>query len=150
MLKQLTRLPRAFVTALRVALRGDNPHRKYPRLQNWIEDGQRHVKALQEAAAAAGWDERRQRDLILHLDSRDISMYVILGGVEHHFKREYPHLLLDEIEHNLTAITALNINDLYRVQQLQEAEALQNSPLQEPLNALRTHLEALPAGKSGG
>jgi len=144
------RVIRAFVKALWLTLQGKTyiptpPPPRYPLLEAWRVEGVRRVQAAFQAAEACGLDEAARRALVLTLDSRPISMETILRASEHNLVREYPLLMAARVEHNLTALYALNLNDRYRVAQL--AAALSHEAARAAVQRLSEHLDAIPSSK---
>lgn len=149
-MSQLVRYGRAFFKALELTLRGEQitqPQSKYPHLDTWIAEGQRRVEAVLKAADANNLDETKRKTIILNLDRRDISMQTILGAIEHNMLREYPMLLQTDIEHNLTALHALNMNDQYRIAQLVELESLPPA-VQSAVQLLLEHIQHVPSSET--
>lgn len=139
----IRRYLRAFFMALKLTLKGKRIAPKYPELDVWAREAARRVDAVYRAADANGLGEPARKALILHLDSRDISMETILASVRHHATEEYVKLLLDSTPHSFIAIYASNLNDRYRVAQL--CDAVQPLPVKAAIASLSDHLEAIPS-----
>jgi hypothetical protein len=126
-MQRLTRVIRAFFKALMMTLRGEAiqpPEERYPNLSEWVERGQK-----------------------LRINRRDISAETILAAVQHNMHTEYPRLLDARIEHNLTTLYAMNMNDQYRVTQLAQADDLPD-PVKEKIAHLRDHLNNIPSSQN--
>ncbi len=117
---------------------------KYPRLTAWVAVGVQRVDTVLRIADKHSWEQAKRERLLLHLDKRDISMQTILTAVRHNLTREYPMLLESNLEHAITTLKALNLNDLYRVAALRDAPDLAQTPIRDALAALHAHLDALP------
>lgn len=117
-------------------------HPRYPHLADWARRLAACVDAVYAAADAHQMDRAARQRMILHLDSRNLSLEVLLATIRHHATAEYPYLLDHEIDHNLTALYALNLNDRYWALRL--TEALADSPLADSLKRLRDHLDHIP------
>ncbi len=139
----IARYVRAFFLALKMTLRGQRLAPKYPELDVWSREAARQVQVVFAAADAAGMDEAARKGLVLHLDRRDISMEMILATVRHHVTMEYRRLLLDSTPHTFVAIYAGNLNDRYRVAQLEAA--VENPAVKAALADLSRHLERMPS-----
>lgn len=137
---------RALIGALRLTLQGQTLTARpgvYPPLAAWAAAGVQLVDAVFMAADAAGLDTAVRQQIRLRLDGRPISMQVILAAVRHNLAQEYPLLLREKLEHQLTAIYAFNLNDQYRVGAL--IELLNTYPaVVTALNALHNHLNTIP------
>jgi len=143
---KLTRYIRAFWQALLLTLQGKHiqaPQTRYPNLSGWVEKGIELTNQAFQAAERNGLNQPARQQIILHLDSRDISMQTILAAVRHNLKMEYPVLMKAQIEHNLTTLYAMNLNDQYRVAQLTKAAELP-APVREAVQQLSTHLNNIP------
>lgn len=138
---------RAFFKALKLTLRGKSIELdpiRYPKLQDWVKRGVDLTDIIYRVSAQNSMDEKARKNLILHLDGRDWSMELILSSVRYHMGMEYPSLLEAVIEHNVTTLYALNLDDRYRVSQLAETEVLQ-ADVQEAIQALANHLQTIPS-----
>jgi hypothetical protein len=137
---------RAFFKALSLTLQGktiEAPALRYPKLQAWIAIGLDLTKTVFRVSEQLGLNEEARKNLILHLDSRDWSMELILSSLYYHLTMEYPSLLTTNVEHNITTLYALNLDDLYRVSQLAESQTLQ-AELRQAVQALTEHLQQIP------
>jgi hypothetical protein len=119
-------------------------HPRYPQLARWMQRTARLVDAVYAAADARGFDQAARQALKLHVDKRDVSMAVLLATIRHRATQEYPYLINNAVDHNLTALYASNLNERYWALQLSQAAALANTPVQAALEALRTHLDNIP------
>lgn len=147
---QLVRYGRAFLKALELTLRGEAiepPPTPYPHIQSWVDDGLQLVEAAFRVCEQHGLDEAQRQQITLHLDRRDISMQTILAAVQHNMLREYPLLLRTPIEHNLTALHALNLNDQYRVGQLAALESLPPA-VRSAVQSLAAHIQHVPTSET--
>lgn len=141
---------RAFFKAIKLTAQGQQiqpPDLRYPALHEWVQTGVKHSRTIITIADQHGFTGEQRKNIILHLDSRDISMETIVAAVHHNMTLEYPMLMEARIEHNLTTLYALNLNDQYRVQQLAQVEALPD-PVQQAVAALAQHLQAIPPSNS--
>lgn len=137
---------RAFFKALSLTLQGkhlDAPADRYPRLHQWVSEGRTLALNAFKIAEQQGLDRPAREAITLHLDRRDISLETILGAVRHNMIMEYPRLLDARIEHNLTTLYAINMNDQFRVLRLSEVEALPPE-LRQAVRALSDHLHNIP------
>jgi hypothetical protein len=143
----IMRVVRAFYKALLLTIQGkqiETSATRYPNLTRWIESGLQLVDAAFTAADRAGIDRSQRETLRLKIDRRDTSIELILAAVRYHLATEYPSLLRSQIEHNLTTLYALNIDDQYRVDQLAASELLPVN-VQQAVAALRDHLYNIPS-----
>ncbi len=142
------RVIRAFVQALWLTIQGKQAAvvSRYPTLTTWQQEGIQRLQTVLRVADKSGWNAEQRKGFWLTLDSRKINAETILKATEHNLVREYPLLLATELDHTLTALYALNLNDRYRVGQLAQAEGI-NEMVQTALQALHAHLEAIPSSK---
>lgn len=146
-MQKLLRVIRAFFKALSYTIQGKRvltTAEQYPNLTAWMQTGLTLVEAAYYAAEQAGVGKSEREALRLKIDRRDISAEVILAAVRFHLTTEYPSLLRSQVEHNLTTLYALNLDDQYRVQQLAIIETLPD-PVQQAVVALRDHLLNIPS-----
>jgi hypothetical protein len=139
------RYVKAFFTALSLTAQGKSieiPER-YPNLQRWLSEGQSLLNAAYAAAEAEKLDLSARKAFMLRLDGRQWSMELVLSSVQFHLSKEYPSLLKANVEHNLTTLYALNLDDQYRVSQL--AAATLPTSVQSAVQALATHLQNIPS-----
>ncbi len=142
----MMRYVRAFFKTVQLTMQGRQIQPievRYPKLTAWVDEGRQLSLRAFQVAEAHGWPQPKREALHLKLDGRDTSMEVILGAVRHNFTMEYPRLLDALIEHNLTTLYALNLNDQYRVTQLAQAEELPQ-PVGAAIHALGEHLSNIP------
>jgi hypothetical protein len=144
MVAAMIRYVRAFMTALRMTMRGETFKPRYPTLTNWTTRTVVLVDAALSASNANGLDLAARKALMLHIDRRDVSMESILGTVRHHAAAEYPYLLRRDPGHALLAIRASNLNDSYRIERLCEQTS---GPVRTALEVLGQHLNAIPDEK---
>lgn len=145
------RIMRAFFQALWLTLRGKTyqpvaPVQPYPRLEAWRTVGAEMLTTVWQVADGHGLDTATRTAHKLKLDSRPISMETILRAVEHNLLREYPLLMATTMEHTMTTLYALNLNDRYRVRQL--AASLTDLSVQTAVQRLADHLDAIPPSKA--
>lgn len=146
MASHFTRYMTAFWKALQLTLRGETlpTPNLHPELTAWMQQAVQLTAAVFKVTEDHGLDLAARKNLMLHLDKRDIAMQTILETVQHNLIREYPLLLKSQVSYYLGAIQALNVNDCYRVSQL--AAALSDyPPVQQAVQMLQTHLETCPA-----
>jgi hypothetical protein len=146
------RVLRAFFQALWLTLQGKTlqpsvPPIRYPHLEIWRQSALERLQTVWRVAEKAGWDETQRKAFTLTLDSRKMSADTLLKGVEHNLVREYPLLLTTDLDHTLTTLYALNLNDRYRVGQLAQAQGL-DSTVQSAIQALHGVLEGIPSSKA--
>jgi hypothetical protein len=139
---------KAFFTALSLTLQGKTIEipEPYPNFQIWLKQGHLLLNAAYAAAEAEKLDLAARKAFSLRLDGRSWSMELVLSSVQFHLSKEYPSLLKSLVEHNLTTLYALNLDDQYRVSQLAAADL--PMPLQNALQALATHLQNIPSSKN--
>jgi hypothetical protein len=143
-MSRITRAIQAFFTALSMTLRGESLPPVNQPLWAWMQQIDNRVDAVYAAAERAQIDQPARQAFLVRADGRDISLETILAAVRHHVTEEYPYLLRHVTSHNLTAIYASNLNDHYRVIQIQSADALVDSALKTAVADLAAHLEAIP------
>jgi hypothetical protein len=147
---RLKRYTRAFIKALRMTIAGKalQPAAiRYPNLTKWVQDGLLLADNTLKTADANGLDEKTRQQTTLMIDRRAISMDVILRAVKHNLSLEYPMLMDTHMEHNLTTLYALNLNDQYRVSRLAEMESLKPE-VQAAVAQLATHLQNIPSSNN--
>ena len=130
---------RAFFTALTLTLKGEIP--EPDPLQVWMEQGRVHLKKVTTASNAHSLDPSA---VIVRIDRRDISMKTILDAVQFHLTDEYPQVLQHFGMEGINVIYASNLDDHYRLVRLADTPELQDTPVQQAVNALSDHLEAVP------
>jgi hypothetical protein len=146
-LNTINRYFRAFVTALRFTMRGEQPPGlRYPEFYAWIKQMAVLVEALYAAADANGLD-KNARAATIKLDGRVMTLETAFGTLRYHAAQEYPSLLAHSTNRpvNLGAIQASNMNDLYWLIKLREESALQNAAIQAALDKLSAHLDVIPS-----
>ena len=140
----VSRYVRAFVTALRMTLRGQQPPGlRHPELYAWIKQTAVRVAEVSTAVDQAGLDKQ---NLFMRLDGRRLSLNKVLQIFHYHAAQEYPSLLATSAgrRFNIGAIHATNMNDRFWLSLLREETSLQNPSVQAALNRLNDHLEAIP------
>jgi hypothetical protein len=149
-MQRLTRVIRAFFKALMMTLRGEAiqpPEERYPNLSEWVERGQQLSSNTLKTADTHDLPQSAREQIKLRINRRDISAETILAAVQHNMHTEYPRLLDARIEHNLTTLYAMNMNDQYRVTQLAQADDLPD-PVKEKIAHLRDHLNNIPSSQN--
>jgi hypothetical protein len=139
----LRRYLRAFIVALGMTLRGEGPPPPRP-LAAWSQQTLWRLDELYAALERQGLDEAARQQMALKLDGRLMKVETVLATVKHHAAQEYPSLLRSNIEFNLAAIQAANVNDRYWLARLAELPPLQAPAIAAALNRLRAHLDAIP------
>jgi plasmid maintenance system killer protein len=135
------------VKALRLTLTGNaiQPvETRYPNLSQWIRRGRQLVVQALQTADSHQMDEIARQQFTITIDRRPMSMDVILRAVQHNMDMEYPMLMEARIEHNLTTLYAINVNDQYRVSRLLEADGLPDE-IRIAVEALWHHLQNIPS-----
>jgi hypothetical protein len=149
-MQQLIRVIRAFFKALAMTLRGEAiqpPDERYPNLSEWVERGQQLSSDTLKAADTHDLPQSAREKIKLRINRRDISAETILAAVQHNMHTEYPLLLDARMEHNLTTLYAMNMNDQYRVTQLAQSDDLP-APVKEKVAQLRDHLNNIPSSQN--
>lgn len=142
----LSRYARAFMTALRMTLRGQQPPGlKHPELYAWIKQSAVLVADLSVSVTQAGLDAK---NTMVRLDGRRLSLDKVLQIFHYHAAKEYPSLLATSAgrRFNIGAIHATNMNDRFWLLLLREETSLQEPVIQTALTRLNDHLEAIPTG----
>lgn len=137
---------RTFFKALQMTLRGETiptPASRYPNLQAWLTQAQNQLEQVYKVAEDAGLDKTAREQIILKLDGRAWSMELILSSLKFHLESEFPSLMASVIEHNLTTLYALHLDDKYRVSQLAQSEQLPES-LRSSVQVLSEILLTIP------
>ena len=146
-MSKLWRYLRALIRTIQLTLQGEQlkpPDQRYPRLHTWVTQGVQRVEAVFQQADMHGLHEAQRRQIMLNMDKRDTSMEVILQAVKHNLTLEYPMLMDARIEHNITTLYALNMNDQYRVGQLMKEAAITAPAVQQAVQNLSEHLNNIP------
>lgn len=146
------RYVRAFITALRLTLRGEQTpaqqaSARYPLLLGWCAETVRRVDAFQAACDRDGFDAQSRAAAVRHLDGRDMNLQTVLNTLRFHVAREYPHLLAHEGKYALLAVQATHLNDRFYLTGFLDADALSGAAVQG-LNDLIDHLNAMPSDAS--
>lgn len=142
-MNSITRFFTAFITALRMTVRGEKPAPSpYAGFKTWAQETAQQVDAILQAADAAGMDEKQRRAVIFTAEGRRTNMQAVLAGVRFHAIEEYPHLLAQGSQSVIGAIYGTNVNDRFLIFKL--AETLPDSGLKAAVERLGTHLEAVP------
>jgi hypothetical protein len=145
-MKPIRRYLDAFFTALRMTIRGEKPQPppRHAGLDAWLREGLRLVDAVYYTADSAGLRRERRREISLRIDGRAMPLETVLATLRFHLGQEYPSLLREPGQHNLTAIRAGCLNDRYWVSKIQAEASLQQGGIPAALGQLATHLEAFP------
>jgi hypothetical protein len=143
-LNTLSRYVRAFMTALRMTIRGQQPPGlRHPELYAWIKQLAVLVAELSAAVDQAGLDKK---NIIVRLDGRRFSLEKVLQIFHYQAEEEYPSLLATSAgrRFNIGAIHATNMNDRFWLLLLREEPNLQNPAVQAALTRLSQHLDGIP------
>jgi hypothetical protein len=143
-LNTVSRYVRAFITALRMTIRGQQPPGlKHPELYAWIKQMALLVAEFAAAVDQAGLDKQ---NTFVRLDGRRLSLDRVLQIFQYHAAQEYPSLLATSggRRFNIGAIHATNMNDRFWLSLLRDESSLQNPAVQAALARLTDHLEAIP------
>jgi hypothetical protein len=144
--RQLPRYLRAFVIALRMTLRGEQPPPPpHAELRAWMQEAVRLTNTVIQVADRSGLPGSARKQLTFIIDRRQISMETILNGVRYHLTEEYPHVLQHDPVYALTAIYSSNLNDQFRVARL--VENLDNPEIKAAVQQLSAWLVAIPSIK---
>jgi len=147
------RVIQAFFKALQLTLQGKTiaptkPVIRYPPLERWRLDTLVLVGDVLRQAKNSGLNVEAQKDISLKLDGRMMSMDVLLGSVRHNLQTEYPMLMQADIEHHLTTLYALNLNDQYRMQTLADDKSIaKHTELQALIQSLAEKLREIPSSQ---
>ena len=144
----MLRYLRAFWLALKLTLTGQTPQHvdsPHPELSAWMLEGAKRVDAVYAAADRQNLDQDAREEIIIRIDGRDTSLEVILATIKYAMNEEYRYLIYHPMMNNLGAIQANNFNHQYWVDRLLALSDLQSDPLHSRLQALRTHLDAIPS-----
>ncbi|MBK8136538.1 MAG: hypothetical protein IPK52_11980 [Chloroflexi bacterium] len=137
------RLLRAFMTALRMTLRGEKPLAS-PKtaLEQWVKQTLVLSANVLAIADANGLDVQARRQRTLTAEGRRTNMDTILASVTFHAAEEFPHLLTDPALNALGAVYSTNLNDRFLVSKL--FDALESGDVREAVGRLASHLESIP------
>lgn len=141
---------RAFVKTVQLMFKGEMieaPAARYPNLQAWVDEGVQLTDKVFAIAEQHDIDERARKNLTFKLNSRTISMQTILAATKHNLTMEYPMLMEAQVEHNLTTLYAMNIDDQFRVSQLAAQDELTTS-VQVAVQHLADHLQNIPSSEN--
>jgi hypothetical protein len=144
LLNTLSRYVRAFMTALRMTIRGQQPPGlRHPELYAWIKQFAVLVAGLSAAVDEAGLGKE---NIIVRLDGRRLSLEKVLQIFHYQAEQEYPSLLATSANRrfNIGAIHATNMNDRFWLLILRQETSLQNAVVQAALVRLNEHLDAIP------
>jgi hypothetical protein len=155
MIDRVRRYLTAFITALRITLRGEPPPpppaeaalmRRFPVMMTWTR---RTIMLLDEVMRAAASSQCDLKTVTMLLDRRAIAAQTMLDTVRFHAQREYPSLLSDAGQYNPLALRALNLNDHYMIDQLAAHPQLP-APVRSAVQLLVAHLDSLPSQGTAG
>lgn len=136
----------AFFKALQMTLRGETiepVEQRYPNLQAWLEKSHGHLQAVYRVAEASNIDQSAREAITLTLDGREWSMELVLSSLKFHLETEFPSLMQTRMEHNLTTLYALHLDDKYRLSQLAQSEQLPEA-LRPIMQTFAEHFTAIP------
>jgi hypothetical protein len=143
---------RAFFKALQMTLQGEAmspPEERYPELHAWVETG---VVLIDETLAIAdqhGFDAPTRQKTTIMLEKRATAVEVLFANVRHNLTLEYPKLMHARVDHNLTTLYAMNLNDQFFIAQITQAMQAGDIQVNEPvLNAtlkLENYLQNIPS-----
>ncbi len=137
---------RTFFKALRLTMRGETveaPAKRYPNLQTWLGLAQERLKNVYDVAENLGFTQAKREEIVLKLDGRAWSMELILSSLRFHLHIEFPSLMNSVVDHNLTTLYALHLDDKYRISQLAQSEQLPVD-LRPSVQALAEHILNIP------
>ena len=139
----LMRYLRAFLTTLRMMLRGEGPPPSpQAALTAWMKTSAALADAALAAAEAEGLDQDARRQRTLTAEGRRTNMETILTSVRFHALEEFPHLLTNLSQTSISAIYATNLNDRFLISKL--FDVLEAGPLREAVGQIASHLEEIP------
>lgn len=139
----LIRYARALVSALKLTFRGERPvPSPHTLLSNWMKRTVILADAALAAADAEGLDQGLRRKRTLTADGRRTNMETILMSIRFHASEEFPHLLSNFSQTNMTAIYATNINDRFLISKL--FDILEAGNLREAVGRISSHLDSIP------
>ena len=64
------------------------------------------------------------KNVVMHIEGRDVSLADALSVVRYHTSREYPHLIRSGDPHTVMAIQATNLNDQFLIMRISKYEGL--------------------------
>jgi hypothetical protein len=139
----LLRYWRAFLTTLRMTMRGETPQPSpQAALQAWMQRAAQLADAALAAAEAEGLDQDARRERTLTAEGRRVSMETILASIRFHAAEEYPHLMRAPAHTAIAAIYATNLNDRFLAAKL--FTTLETGVLREAVGRIVSHLDAIP------
>jgi hypothetical protein len=125
------------------------PEERYPELHAWVETG---VVLIDETLAIAdqhGFDAPTRQKTTIMLEKRATAVEVLFANVRHNLTLEYPKLMHARVDHNLTTLYAMNLNDQFFIAQITQAMQAGDIQVNEPvLNAtlkLENYLQNIPS-----
>jgi hypothetical protein len=143
----LSRYARAFVTALRMTIRGQQPPGlRHPELYAWIRQMGVLVAELDTAITQVRLDKKA---VTVRLDGRPLTLERVLQIFQYHAAQEFPSLLNTSggRRFNIGAIHATNMNNRFWLILLREEKQLQQPTVQAALARLAEHLDTIPTNK---
>lgn len=139
----LIRVLRAFVTAMRMTVRGEKPPQSpYAPLLAWMQQTVTLTDSAFAAAAAAGLDQTARRKLTMTAEGRRTNMETVLAAVKFHAAEEYKHLLTTPTPTVIGAIYGTNLNDRFLLSKL--FDILEAESARAAVGRLMSHLESIP------
>ncbi|MEO1645755.1 MAG: hypothetical protein AAFR67_11250 [Chloroflexota bacterium] len=94
-------------------------------------------------AEASKLDTATREQITLTLDGREWSMELVLSSLKFHLETEFPSLMQTRMEHNLTTLYALHMDDKYRLSKLAQSEQLPEV-LRPTMQKFADHFSAIP------
>lgn len=143
------RYVRAFITTLRLTLRGEQTpaqqaSARYPLLLGWCAEMVRRIDAFQAACDRDGFDAQARTATVRHIDGRDMNLQTVLKTLRFQMTREYPHLLARENKYALLAIHAMQLNNRFYLASFSRPDVVPETAVQG-LKDLTDHLNAMPS-----
>ncbi|MEL6525292.1 MAG: hypothetical protein AAFQ07_06230, partial [Chloroflexota bacterium] len=116
---------------------------RYPNLQAWLDKSHEHLQVVYRVAEASKLDTATREQITLTLDGREWSMELVLSSLKFHLETEFPSLMQTRMEHNLTTLYALHMDDKYRLSKLAQSEQLPEV-LRPTMQKFADHFSAIP------
>ncbi|MEL6306583.1 MAG: hypothetical protein AAFQ52_00495 [Chloroflexota bacterium] len=116
---------------------------RYPNLQAWLEKSHEHLQVVYRVAEASKLDKATREQITLTLDGREWSMELVLSSLKFHLETEFPSLMQTRMEHNLTTLYALHLDDKYRLSKLAQSDQLPEV-LRPTMQKFADHFSAIP------
>lgn len=139
---------RAFLTAVRMTARGEQPpalkaEAHFSPFFAWCAQTVALADAVIAEADARGIDTKRRAALKLRIEGRLTSFEIALAAVRFHSAQEFPYLLRHEPRYALLGLHATNLNDRFLLLRFAESGVLP-AEVTQTLQALIAHLERVP------